>query len=150
MKALAFVIALAATSASAQDRVSFGLGIGAPFAGLGVNLALAGKNEFKYLAGGCVAYERSGSMNQSACGVGAGWLRTDLFDPTGDRHGLGLYLGPVSGEWENRSLRAVYGGGLTYAYFTQGVSRSGLHPGATVAVGRENDKTQGYLILGLG
>jgi len=56
--------------------LSVGIGVGALYAGLGANVALASVSDFKSLALGCVAlYENGDGSSGNACGVGivVGW-----------------------------------------------------------------------------
>lgn len=142
-------LALAPAPALAGDEAAFGIGAGALYSGLGVNAALRGGNHMGYVAAGCIAVGYSSSTGAALpCGVAAGWVQAGLLEHSGNRHGLGIYVGPVNRTADN--TRALYGVGLTYAYFTQGIDHAGWNFGLTPAVGNKNGKSQGALLLDLG
>ncbi len=144
---LLVIICCLATSAHAEDRLSAGVGIGALYAGLGANIAMAGDRDFKFLAAGCVA--RINSRN--ACGAGIGWLRTDLFSGEPGKHALGLYAGPLTARWAAPGdLRTVYGPGITYSYFKNGTGNPGFQFGGMSGVSHQDGKTRVSVMLNLG
>jgi len=152
MKKWASVIALvlgvfASSSPRAEGETSVGVGGGALYSGIGVNVGRRGDHTFGYLAAGCsVAY----SSNQGwdvPCGVGAGWIWTDLLTKANDRHGLGIYVGPVSTKGPTGDVKAVYGAGLTYLYFFGDSVAKGWNLGITPTVGKKyGDYRTGALI----
>src|SRR5438309_10886263 len=94
MFVIAFLLGVFASSSSrAEGEMSVGVGAGALYSDIGVNVGMRGEHAFGYLAAGCsVAY----SSNQGwdvPCGVGAGWIWTDLLTKARDRHGLAIYVG---------------------------------------------------------
>lgn len=134
----------------ASDEVSYGLGIGAMYSGLGMNVGLRSESDFRYLSAGCVALGYSDAEGTiAACGVGAGWLWTDILPAPNNRHGLGVYLGPVGYRgrgYIGDKTDTIYGAGLSYAYFTRGINRNGWALGGTVAVGDSDDDTMHLLL----
>ena len=109
--------------------LSLGLGIGSMYSGLGANISFISKNDIKYASAGCVesdAYENT-------CGFGLGWIRTDLFGDQTKKHGVGIYASIVGHEryltLENDQYKSnendIYGIGLSYTYFMNGIDRSG-------------------------
>ena len=81
----------------------------------------------KYVSTGCVSYS---SYSGSACGLGVGWIKTDLFNTDSNKHGFGAYIGVVGKDSNQSSFSrknsAKYGIGLGYHYFLNGISESGL------------------------
>lgn len=135
-----------------DDRVSVGLGIGAPYAGIGANIALASEKDFKFLAIGCVArYESSDGSSGNACGVGIGWLRTDWVPTNSGKHAVGIYAGPVSARRPHSDdIDTVYGMGVNYTYFFRGPKNSGFQIGVTPVIGRKSGDTVGNIFMSLG
>jgi hypothetical protein len=132
----------------ADNEVSYGIGTGALTSGLGVNAALRGDNHMGYIAAGCIAIGKSNDQGWILpCGIGAGWIQTDLLTKDNNHHGLGLYVGPVA---KNKDDKAIYGIGVTYVYFPQGVNVEGWNFGVTPATGREDGKAKGSLLINIG
>ena len=101
VKKRAFLIAVvlgmfASSSGRAESEMSVGVGTGALYSGIGVNVGRRGEHTLGYLAAGCSVGYSSGQGWDVPCGVGAGWLWTDLLTKANNRHGLGIYVGPVS------------------------------------------------------
>ena len=119
----------------AEEKVTLGLGLGSLYSGLGGNIGLKSKTDFKYLSAGCISYS---SLNGSVCGAGAGWVKSDLFTENNTNHGIGVYLGVVGTKNENFDEKPIYGVGLGYHYFFSGMENSGFNVGATVVAGKEN------------
>lgn len=146
---LVFLSVLTPVICFADNEVSLGAGVGSLYSGLGVNAALKGDNYIGYVAAGCVATGySSGSGWILPCGIGVGWIWTDLLTKTNNRHGIGFYAGPV-GYKDNKSV-ARYGLGFTYEYFLQGISNKGWNFGITPAAGQLNGKTKGSLFINAG
>ena len=120
----------------ANDNFTFGLGAGAFYSGIGVNAGFQSKNDLKYISAGCVSYS---SIYGGTCGVGVGWVKTDIFDFQTPKHGVSLYLGVVDSEYDNYDHEAVYGAGLGYHYFLRGISNPGFNFGFTLVAGNEKD-----------
>src|SRR5665647_3099965 len=113
---LVFLAVFGSAASFADNDVSFGAGVGALYSGLGVNTALRGDNYIGYVAAGCLGAMSSSSGWVVPCGIAAGWLRTDLLTKANNRHGIGLYAGPVGYQYN----KTRYGVGFTYEYFMQG------------------------------
>ncbi|TKB47411.1 hypothetical protein [Thalassotalea mangrovi] len=120
-------LSLVAESA-AEDTFTFGLGAGSLYSGLGANVGIQTKKDIKYLAVGCVSYS---SMYGATCGVGAGWVHTDIFNFQTPNHGLGIYVGIVGDQYDYFDRDAVYGAGVGYHYFFSGIDKSGVNLGFT-------------------
>ncbi|MGB0893390.1 MAG: hypothetical protein ACPGUD_03215 [Parashewanella sp.] len=131
--------------ATAEEKVTFGLGLGSLYSGVGGNIGLKSKTDFKYLSAGCVSYS---SLNGSVCGAGVGWVKSDLFTQNNTNHGAGLYLGVVGSKNKNFDKKPIYGIGLGYHYFFSGMENSGFNVGATVVAGKENSGVGGMLQVG--
>ena len=149
---LVILLLLASSKAYASEKdLSFGIGAGALYSGLGINIGVQGENDFRYIAAGCVAVGYSSVSGWiSACGVGVGWIWTDIFSKLSNKHGIGFYLGPVGSTRENLDRETVYGAGITYDYFFKGINSSGWNLGVTPAIGRHNGDAKGYLLLQVG
>lgn len=120
----------------ANDNFTFGLGAGAFYSGVGVNAGIQSENDLKYVSVGCVSYS---SIYGGTCGVGVGWVKTDIFDFQTPKHGTSLYLGVVGSESNNYEHEAVYGAGLGYHYFLRGIGNAGFNFGFTLVAGNEKD-----------
>lgn len=132
----------------ADNELSVGVGIGALYSGIGVNAALKGDNHIGYVSAGCIGIGHSDNSGWILpCGIGAGWIWTNLLTNANNRHGIGLYAGPVG---MNEDDKARYGVGITYVYFLQGVKAKGWHFGITPAIGKENGDTKGSLLINAG
>jgi hypothetical protein len=116
---------------SQTNNYSLGLGMGAMYSGLGANIALVSKNDFKYISAGCTAY---GSTSGAECGFGVGWVTADLFDFEKNNHGFGIYAGMMGKEsyttFKNNQYSShennYYGVGISYTYFVNGINKSGV------------------------
>lgn len=147
----------------AEEKFSFGAGIGAMYSGLGVKLGLKTDRQLKYLSLGCLGYKHNSENRDSACGAGVGIIRTDLFAADNDKHGLGLYVGTVGSANESDpkviyglgsmtvvyEIKPVYGIGISYVYFWDGILDKGLNLGITPAIGFDNG-AKGSVLLQVG
>ncbi|MCP4990083.1 MAG: hypothetical protein GY928_29780 [Colwellia sp.] len=124
------------SKALANDTFTFGLGAGSFYSGVGLNAGIQSKTDLKYISAGCVSYS---SIYGETCGVGAGWVKTDIFDFQTPKHGASLYVGIVGDEYDNFDRKAIYGAGLGYHYFFRGIGNSGANLGFTVTAANEND-----------
>jgi len=134
-----FLLALTLVVSSqtlANDNFTFGIGAGSFYSGIGVNAGIQSKTDLKYVSIGCVSYS---SLNGEACGAGIGWVKTDLFSSTNNKHGTSVYLGIVGSENTYFNNDPIYGLGLGYHYFFNGISNSGVNLGFTLVAGNEND-----------
>ncbi|WP_100658748.1 hypothetical protein [Alteromonas flava] len=139
---------LALTANVNAKEYSFGMGVGSLYSGLGVNIASHSENSLTYISAGCVSYS---SRAGSTCGVGGGWITTNILSVPNNKHGLGAYVGIVGTERESFDNHdAIYGGGLGYHYFFNGIDRAGTNIGLGFMVGDTNDGTEGALVFQLG
>jgi hypothetical protein len=131
----------------ANERFTFGLGAGTLYSGLGINVGMQSKTDLKYISAGCVSYS---SIYGETCGVGAGWITTDLFDFQNSKHGASFYAGIVGRKYDNFDHKAIYGAGLGYHYFFRGLGNSGANIGFTVTAGNGRDDIAMGSMLQLG
>lgn len=120
----------------ANDDVTFGLGLGSLYSGIGLNAGLKSETDLRLFSAGCVSYS---SLYGKTCGVGASWIKTDIFEFQTPNHGASIYIGIVGDEYDNNDRKAVYGAGLGYHYFFNGINNSGVNLGFTLIAGNEND-----------
>ena len=143
----------------AEETLSVGAGLGAMYSGLVIKVGLKTNKQLKYLALGCPGYSYSSNRDdhEAVCGLGIGILRTDLFSAVNNKHGLGLHVGAVGTKRESNpaapfglgDMKAVYGAGVSYVYFWNGISAPGLNLGITPAIGFDNG-ARGSLFLQIG
>ena len=140
------LVCLAARHASAGQDLSFGMGLGYFYNGLGVNLALKSPHDFKYLGTGVIGFQATSSNDSSSnehseysvwYGVTAGWVRTDIITKQSDKHGLGIFLSVDGGKDFNTMLSL----GPSYTYFFKGVSQPGFNLGLASGLGFTEDYT---------
>lgn len=139
-------------SARAESGLSVGIGIGALYSGIGANVGIRTETSLGYLAAGCPGLSHSTNEGWDvACGVGAGWIWTNVLPKLDKRHGLGIYLGPVGTKnTEADDLKASYGAGVTYAYFFgDGIAR-GWNLGATPTIRKQSGDYRAGLMINAG
>lgn len=146
MKTLALLLAFLSLNCFAEEEnhdkgFSIGLGLGSMYTGIGGNLSLMSEYDLKYVSIGCVEYS---SRFGSTCGFGAGWTKTDLFDFDSNKHGFGVYISLVGHESyvgytsTTEGVKAyfhdddIYGAGISYTYFMNGINQSGTTFGASI------------------
>jgi hypothetical protein len=144
-----------AQSDEVNKQYSMGLGIGAAYSGLGANFAFISATDMKYISIGCAEYS---SIFGSTCGFGAGWIVTDLFDSTSNKHGLGIFVTKAGHESYmntdslNYSIQEneYYGAGVSYNYYMNGINKSGFNFGlSAIATNAKYDqKYNGLLQIG--
>lgn len=163
MKKLALLLPFLSLNCFAEETqdkdFSIGIGIGSMYTGIGANLSLLSEHDLKYIAVGCVEYS---SRFGSTCGFGAGWIKTDLFDFDSNKHGFGVYISLVGHEsyvsytstTEGVETHLhdddVYGAGISYTYFMNGINQSGATFGASVHATNASAKSEygGFLQVG--
>lgn len=144
----------------ALDRdYSVGAGIGAMYNGVGVNVARSTYTDLGYVAAGCTSYS---TISGSSCGLSVGWIKTDLFSTDSNKHGFGLYAGKLDEEnYTSYTLtnqgrvyyqhdKDIYGAGVSYTYFTNGINRPGPTYGISVHTTNAEFKSRyaGFLQVG--
>ena len=146
MKILALVLVLTlisfftfAKENKSDKQYSIGLGLGSSYSGIGTNFSFLSKTDMKYISAGCIEYD---SYNGATCGFGVGWIMTDLFDTDSNKHGLGVYASLVGHEsyysYEGNGYtykdKDIYGTGISYIYFMNGINASGFNFGASMHI----------------
>jgi len=136
MKKIIFVSLLSTVSILAIDidKLSYGAGMGQIYNGLGGNINLTTKTEMRYISLGCTEISKGDhDKRENVCGVGAGYLRTDIlptylpdFFSDTDKHGVGASFSLMSNSYTDYAdLLFAYG----YTYFTEGISNRGWNFG---------------------
>jgi hypothetical protein len=129
---LAFFVS---NQSKANDNFTFGIGFGSMYSGMGVNAGIKSETDLKYISVGCVSYS---TLSGEACGAGIGWVTTQLFSSNNTNHGTSIYAGIVGSENDHFNNDPVYGVGLGYHYFFNGIGDSGTTLGLTLVAGDEN------------
>lgn len=137
-----------AQHSQADDQISIGVGIGPAYGGLGINVARIVTGNMHYGAIGCFAY--SPDRSDTACGAAIGWISTNIFAPTMDKHGIGIHLGAVGSENTPTDITTVYGGGVTYTYFFRGLNSRGTNIGASIVAGEYQRGVKTELLIQVG
>jgi hypothetical protein len=135
------VLALAvAGAASAADRTSFGLGLGALYNGLGGNFVLISANDLKYVSVGCSeASHSSRNGTNLTCGVGIGWLKSDILTKKNSKHGLGLNIALDYDQLHSDFEPTIR---VPYIYFFKGIDRRGWNIGAAPLIRWDAEGTE--------
>jgi len=136
----------------ADERVSYGLGAGALYNGLGANVALMNGSDLKYVALGCIGIGYSSNDRVLLdCGVGAGWMRSDILS-SNDKHGLGIHVGVThnTGNTGNDRDGVEVFVGVPYVYFFRAMAAGGWNAGLTPILGKYDGDLKGGLLINLG
>lgn len=133
---LLFVILLfvagGVSTLSAADKTSFGVGVGALYSGLGGNLALIKADDLKYISVGCSEYTSSSLDGTNVtCGVGVGWLKSDILTKKNSKHGLGLN---IALDYDGRHSELEPSIRIPYVFFFRGLDRRGWNLGVAPLV----------------
>ena len=116
------------------DKLSYGAGMGQIYNGFGGNVHLSTKKEMRYISLGCTEFSKGDyNKRENVCGVGIGYLRTDIlprylpdFFSDTDKHGVGGSFSIMSNSHtDNPDLLFAYG----YTYFTEGINKRGWNFG---------------------
>jgi len=164
MKKLLLLLSILPLCSFAEDpdeerKYSIGLGIGSAYTGIGTNFAFVSKTDMKYISAGCVDWSTTGgSVEDSTCGFGAGWIVTDLFDFKSNKHGFGVYASLVGNEKyaEPEGTGYIfhdddyYAVGVSYTYFLSGIDKPGFTFGASLHANNANfdEKFGGFIQVG--
>ena len=146
-----FILAgiLSPATTIAENKISFGIGSGALYNGLGVNVSFMKKSDLKYLSLGCIAIGYSSNNGVSSnCGAGAGWMRSDILSEN-DKHGLGIHIGVTYNTHNDRNDTEAFIG-IPYLYFFKGMTAGGWNVGLTPIIGKNSGETKGGLLFNLG
>ena len=142
------LVVASAGSLSAADKTSFGVGIGALYNGLGGNFALIEADDMKYLSVGCTE-ARSSSTNGTdlTCGVGVGWLRSDIFTRKNSKHAIGLNLALDYDQFHSEIEPSIR---LPYVFFFRGIERKGFNLGLAPLVRWDAEGTEFGVMFEIG
>ncbi len=133
----------------ADEQVILGMGIGALYNGLGANIGFTKESDLKYVSLGCISLGYgSYSGISSSCGVGAGWMRSDILSDN-DKHGIGIHLGATYNTSDSKNDMEAFIG-IPYVYFFNAMNYDGWNIGFTPLVGKYDDNRIGRLLLNLG
>jgi len=132
------LFAIAANISSAADKTSFGLGVGALYNGLGGNFALIRADDLKYISVGCGEF-RSSDLDGTyvTCGVGVGWMRSDILTKKNSKHGLGLNIALDYDGFHSKVEPSIR---LPYVFFFRGLDRRGWNLGVAPLVRWDADE----------
>ncbi|QDP00400.1 hypothetical protein [Thalassotalea sp. PS06] len=151
--AMAVILALlsfqsyANTQLNAEDYDwTLGLGYGTMYSGIGANYGLRSDTDIKYVSLGYFGYS---STYGSKYGVGIGWINSDWIIPDSKHHAMSTFIGTAgvessteitsNGTYKSES-KTIYGIGLGYQYFMNGINEPGFTIGfALVARDAEYD-----------
>ena len=142
------LITVATGHSLAADKTSFGVGAGALYNGLGGNLALIKADDLRYISVGCSEFSHSSSGGTNlTCGVGLGWLRSDILIKKNSKHGLGLNIALDYDGFESKLEPSIR---LPYVFFFRGLDRRGWNLGVAPLVRWDADGTDLGVMLEVG
>lgn len=134
------ILVLATGTLTAADTTSFGVGLGALYNGIGGNFALIKADDFRFVSAGCTeASSSSANGTNLTCGVGVGWLRSDLLTRKNSKHGLGINLALDYDQLHSEIEPAVR---LPYVFFFNGLGRRGFNLGLAPLVRWDAEGTE--------
>jgi hypothetical protein len=133
IKAILWLLSFLPITVSASDSISYGVGIGRSYSGLGVNYGVLSETDFKYLTTGILAYS---SVDGRYYASGAGWMKTNLFDSNTPNHGANIYAGIINNDKEYNNTPYI---GAGYLYFFDGIKNPGKAIGISFFNGNEID-----------
>ncbi len=123
---------------------SVGIGVGHLYSGIGINYTQHRDNHLAYGSLGCIAVAHSSNSGiETECGVGAGYIMTNLFRET-DRHGFGLYTG-VYRNTEEDANEVIFG--PTYTFFSNGMGNPGWSIGVMPYLRKVRNQDTDYQVL---
>jgi hypothetical protein len=142
------VVASGVSTLPAADKTSFGLGYGALYNGLGGNFALITEDDLKYISVGCSEF-MSSSLDGThvTCGIGIGWLRSDILTRNNSKHGLGLNIVLDYDQFHSKVEPSIR---LPYVFFFRGLDRRGWNLGVAPLVRWDADGTDLGVMLEVG
>lgn len=148
-------------------EISFGLGMGSLYNGLGINIGYRQPDTFSYLALGCIGLSHSTSSNSASsisddsgqsstseeesqwngnCGLNVGFLKSGLIGLS-SKHAFGFALGATYDDEINRHEQYL---GLSYHYFFSDNNMQGWNIGMTPVLRFVDSGTLEHLMLNLG
>lgn len=139
---------LASNASLAADRTSFGLGIGALYSGLGGNMAMISADDLKFFSVGCSELSQSSLDGTNlTCGVGVGWLRSDIVTGKNSKHGLGINLAV---DYDSRHSKLEPAVRIPYVFFFRGIDRKGWNLGLAPLVRWDAEGTEFGVMIEVG
>ena len=121
-----------------MEDLSFGIGGGSLYNGLGANIAHKKNDSLRYFAIGCIQVSYgTGSGVKATCGFGTGYVKTNILSSS-NKHGLGIHVGisVIGANVEGSDFGYQLGG--SYVYFFQGIDSPGWNIGLTPSIDRYN------------
>ena len=116
-----------------EDIKSFGLGVGSVYNGIGMSYGYQSKTNYKYLSLGCLSLSYSSAYgSEYNCGVGAGFIMTDLFESDSNKHGFGAHIGITYNEHYSNFEYFI---APQYAYYFNSIENSGWNLGGSIRLG---------------
>lgn len=156
----AVVMMCSSAIASAEDaQIRYGLGAGIQYSGLGGSVQRVTDRDMIAVGVGMVGNH---SVYGTAFGAGVSYQRADIIgvvEGQPNRHALGGYLGAVghegratfrNGRWTTQEHNTIWGFGLTYNYFQNGINSTGWSLGAGVVHGNGDFRSVSGLAINLG
>ena len=114
VKILVAMMLLSSAVNAEESELSYGLGIGALYNGVGINIASPTKEDLKYVSLGCIDFSYSSYVGfNTNCGLGIGYINTSIIGDS-NKHGLGLHLAVHEDDGSNSSTQVSLGLGYTY------------------------------------
>lgn len=159
-KALTLLVLCSGSTFAAEtpsnNDIQFGVGMGAQYAGLGANVSIVSENDAKYVALGCVQFRPD--YDDATCGASIGYINTSWLSDASNKHGLGIHAGIMGSERTTPNMAFIkhqydglYGVGVGYTYFSNGINKQGFTLGASIhqtLEDRNDDKNSVLLQLG--
>jgi len=129
-----FSTVLYSNIALSEDNQSFGLGMGSLYNGIGMSYGFQSQNSYKYVSLGCLSISYSSIYgSEYNCGVGAGFLITDLFKFESNKHGFGAHVGATYNEHYSEIEYFI---APQYVYFFNSINNSGWNLGGSIRLGK--------------
>ena len=145
---VAFIFYASFNNLMANEFTS-GVGAANYYSGVGVNAGLVRNNSISYISAGCpVIAASSGAGTVPVCGVGVGWISTNIIPNKNNKHALGVYAGILTGsvrfENENSFVTHKYGAGINYTYFFRSINTNGWNVGVFLGMYSDDDKWSSF------
>ncbi len=137
-------------SFAGDNRESFGLGAGALYNGLGINVGIQSSTDVKYLSIGCTSIgHTSNSGWESDCGIGGSWIKANIFSQENNKHGLGVHIAMTDPDKPKTSgIKKTLG--IGYIYFFNGIDAEGWNIELIPTISHYQGKKEYDIYLGFG
>lgn len=134
--------------AKESGNTTIGVGAGFMYTGLGVNIGHRTDTSLLYLSLGCTSISSSSSKGTDTnCGLGGGWVSTDILNQTSNKHGLGLHLNLTHNNFTDDNEKSL---GISYIYFFNGINNNGWNLGLSPTIEKRKGETDTVLFLQVG